>query len=142
MGKKVSKTMKMLSSKSCTLCLLIVLLVGVLVYFYSINLKESFTNDDTDFGTGKKLVLFYADWCGHCNTLKPQWNKAAKQTKNSNVRMVKVNCGEDDKKHQDIVNRYDIQGFPTIKLLNNGKVESDYDGKRDSSSLVTYVNSL
>ena len=62
MGNKFSKTMKMFStkskklfsSKSCTLCLLVVLMIGVLLYFYSNNLRESFVNDDKDFGTGKK----------------------------------------------------------------------------------------
>jgi len=46
MAKLVNKIKKFVSSKNCTLCLLVVLLIGVLVYFFSNKLKESFVNDD------------------------------------------------------------------------------------------------
>ena len=32
---------------------------------------------------GRWVVLFYADWCGHCNAMKPEWNKAVKKLANS-----------------------------------------------------------
>ena len=103
---------------------------------------ETFTNDDIDYGTGKNLVLFYADWCGHCKNIKPVWDSASKKISNENVKMVKVNCGEDNSKHTQIVEKYNIQGFPTIKLLNNGKVEEDYNGGRSVNDLVKFVNGL
>ena len=88
-----------------------------------------------------KVSLYYADWCGHCKNIKPVWNKASKKVK-GDVKMVKVNCGEENEEHQSIVDKYKIEGFPTIKLLNNGKVESDYTGGRDEKDLVNYVNGL
>ena len=121
----------------------VVVFVGSLFYHYSVQqgMIETFVSDDVDYGTGKKLVLFYADWCGHCKNIKPVWNKASKKAK-GDVKMVKVNCGEENEEHQSIVDKYKIEGFPTIKLLNNGKVESDYTGGRDVNDLVNYVNGL
>ena len=141
MAKLVNKIKKFVSSKSCTLCLLIVLLIGVLVYFFSNKLKESFVNDDKDFGTGKKLVLFYADWCGHCKSIHSDWDKASKKVKNKKVTMAKVNCGDESEEHAKIVKKYGVQGYPTIKLLNNGKVEDDYNGGRTHKDFVDYINS-
>ena len=149
MGNKFSKTMKifstkskkLFSSKSCTLCLLVVLMIGVLLYFYSNNLRESFVNDDKDFGTGKKLVLFYADWCGHCKSIHSDWDKAAKKSKNKKIQMAKVNCGDESEEHSKIVKKYGVSGYPTIKLLNNGKVEEDYEGGRSEKDFLSYINS-
>lgn len=138
------------SSKSCLhkLCnspffwITVVVLLCLMFNNKQSYMLESFTNDDIDYGTGKNLVLFYADWCGHCKNIKPVWDSASKKISNENVKMIKVNCGEDNSKHTQIVEKYNIQGFPTIKLLNNGKVEEDYNGGRGVNDLVNFVNGL
>ena len=45
--------------------------------YYYLNLKKSSSVVDHFDNSGKKgtLILFYADWCGHCSTFKPIWNK-------------------------------------------------------------------
>ena len=34
----------------------------------------------------------------------------------------------------------DIQGFPSIMLLNNGKKVKDYDGERTASAFAAFAN--
>lgn len=91
----------------------------------------------------KKLVLdsdelwfieFFAPWCGHCKTLAPEWEKAARQLKG----VVKVGA-VDMTTDQDVGAPYKIEGFPTIKFFGFKKTATDYNGGRDESSIVNYA---
>ncbi|KAG5674681.1 hypothetical protein PVAND_004633 [Polypedilum vanderplanki] len=76
------------------------------------------------------FVAFIAPWCGHCKNLHPEWDKAATQLKG------KVKVGRVDATvEQSLAQKYDIKGFPTIKIFKGGKVE-DYEGGRTASSIV------
>jgi protein disulfide-isomerase-like protein len=128
----------------------LVLFIGSLLYNCIVNKKcmtEGFeANASTfnkDLGSGKILVLFYADWCGHCKTLHPVWDKAATEVNVDGIKMGKVNCGDsNDPAHNAITKKYNINGYPTIYLLNNGKIEAEYDGGRESKDFVNYINNL
>ncbi|CAH2246115.1 disulfide-isomerase A6 [Pelobates cultripes] len=78
------------------------------------------------------LVEFYAPWCGHCQSLTPEWKKAATALKG----IVKVGAVDADK-HQSLGGQYGIRGFPTIKVFgaNKNKPE-DYQGGRSSDAIV------
>ncbi|XP_063357846.1 protein disulfide-isomerase A6 homolog [Cydia amplana] len=84
------------------------------------------------------LVEFYAPWCGHCKNLEPHWAKAATELKG------KVKLGAlDATVHQSMAGRYQVQGYPTIKMFPSGKKTSDsvedYNGGRTSSDIVTWA---
>ncbi|XP_045446332.1 protein disulfide-isomerase A6 homolog [Melitaea cinxia] len=84
------------------------------------------------------LVEFYAPWCGHCKNLEPHWAKAATELKG------KVKVGAlDATVHTAMASRYQVQGYPTIKLFNSGKKTSDsvedYNGGRTSSDIVSWA---
>lgn len=78
------------------------------------------------------LVEFYAPWCGHCQSLAPEWKKAASALKG----IVKVG-GVDADKHQSLGGQYGVQGFPTIKVfgLNKNKPD-DYNGARSAQGIT------
>ena len=83
------------------------------------------------------LIAFYAPWCGHCKKLLPEWTAAATQLKGT-VKIAKV----DATVHQKLAQRYQIQGYPTIKVFAPGKGDKkveEYQGPRDTSGIVHYA---
>jgi thiol-disulfide isomerase/thioredoxin len=83
--------------------------------------------------TSPKMVLFYADWCGHCQALKPDWDAFA-----ANLPHVYSVPQENLPK---ITGYNTANGFPTIVFLNGDKVE-DYKGERNVESLTAFYNKM
>lgn len=73
---------------------------------------------------------FYAPWCGHCQRLTPEYEKAAKALKGiANIAAVdatKENTG------------VSVQGYPTLRFYNDGK-ETDYNGGRTAQDIVNWI---
>ncbi|KAJ1558648.1 protein disulfide isomerase (PDI) protein [Nowakowskiella sp. JEL0078] len=82
------------------------------------------------------LAEFYAPWCGHCKNMAPEYKKAAERLKGI-VKVVAIDCDQ----HKDLCGRYQVKGFPTIKLFGVNKKLSpqDYQGERNSAAFVDYA---
>lgn len=81
------------------------------------------------------MVMFYAPWCGHCKSLKPKWEQAAKQNPNKSVVFARIDCTT----QQSTCGNYGIQGYPTIKAFSPGGKVEDYSGARETHSLLEYA---
>jgi len=78
------------------------------------------------------LVEFYAPWCGHCQSLTPEWKRAASALKG----IVKVGAVDADQ-HKSLGQQYGVQGFPTIKVFgSNKRSPSNYQGGRTADAIV------
>ncbi|CAG5110900.1 Oidioi.mRNA.OKI2018_I69.chr2.g5248.t1.cds [Oikopleura dioica] len=87
------------------------------------------------FVAGKEsLVEFYAPWCGHCKKLRPEYDLAADQLKDEGIQIAKIDC--DAEINKEICGKYEIEGFPTLKIFENGEVKSDYSGPLESLAIV------
>lgn len=82
------------------------------------------------------LVEFYAPWCGHCKKLTPEYAAAAKTLKESDpaVPLGKVDATE----NQELANKYQVQGYPTIKFFVNGEAV-DFNGGRTTAEIVNWI---
>ena len=137
MMKKIKELKGMFAPKNLPRIIILLIILVVLYFVYDKFLKEGFEtqsgNLEDQLNSGTKLVLFYADWCGHCKKIKPVWDETAKEVNVDEVKMIKVNCGEGTDEDQRIMKKYSIDGYPTIIKFVNGKA-SLYQGERDSDS--------
>lgn len=83
------------------------------------------------------LVEFYAPWCGHCQQLKPQYAKAATILKgvDEQIMLAKVDATEEKALGQ----KFEVQGYPTLKWFVDGKLAMEYSGGRDVDAIVRWV---
>ncbi|KAG5322810.1 PDIA6 isomerase, partial [Pseudoatta argentina] len=77
------------------------------------------------------VVEFYAPWCGHCQQLTPEYDKAATALKGV-VKVGAVNADE----HKSLGSKYGVRGFPTIKIFGLDKKPEDYNGPRSAADIV------
>ncbi|CAG0890484.1 unnamed protein product [Darwinula stevensoni] len=78
------------------------------------------------------VVEFYAPWCGHCQSLAPEYQKAATALKG----VVKVGA-VDAAEHTGLGGQYQVQGFPTIKIFHGkGQKPTDFQGSRTAQGIV------
>ena len=93
-----------------------------------------------------EIMFFYVDWCPHCKTAKPAWNDVKSEYENKTINGYKVifteiNCTEETAEVESLMNKYNIEGFPTIKLLKDGQVV-EYDAKPTKETLTQFLNTV
>lgn len=125
---------------------LVVLLVVLLVLW----LVKSFKTEGFESAPNLKpndnecvVTLFYADWCPHCVQFKPIFQKAkdtmtnksctSPQLKGKSLRFEKVDCVA----HPDLAKEYNINGYPTVKLITSSNID-EYSAGRDLDSMNNY----
>jgi thiol-disulfide isomerase/thioredoxin len=137
-----------------TIIIVVVVLFIILAFFYYFNyvspkFKKSYQINEGDFNSSSKqaeLLFFYADWCPHCKTAKPIWNDIKSEFQNKTINGYKVlfteiNCTSENAETEQMMNKYNIEGFPTIKLLKDGQI-IEYDAKPTKETLREFLNTV
>ena len=104
--------------------------------------EESGTPGSTESeGKPVEIILFSVDWCPHCKVARPEWNKVAESTKSINGRKIiftDINCTDETPEVTSVIKQYNIEGYPTIKLIKDGKV-IDFDAKPTEQHLKEFL---
>jgi thiol-disulfide isomerase/thioredoxin len=108
--------------------------------------RENIPKDDSLSTKQATLMLFYVDWCPHCNVAKPEWEslKADYDGKSINgytLSFVEYNCTEVNEELNGLMDKYEIEGYPTIKLIKDNQV-IEYDAKPTKSTMVQFLNTV
>ncbi|XP_034839340.1 protein disulfide-isomerase A5 isoform X1 [Maniola hyperantus] len=94
-------------------------------------------------GTLRKIkhavVMFYAPWCGHCKSTKPEFTEAAEQFADElMVAFAAVDCTT----QQELCSNYNVKGYPTLKYFSYfDKLIQDYSGGRKKADFVSFIHS-
>jgi len=92
-------------------------------------------DNDNDNDNGLILVDVFATWCGPCRASVPFLEEAAKRLVNDKVRVVKI----DSDKENEWTSRCQVQGLPTILLIQNGEIIDRLEGKYATNEIVSFV---
>jgi len=129
-----------LMKKHLPSCLMILCVLLLLIAYVYLKPKEGFECKPSEIDTYVQsseptMVLFYADWCGHCTKLKPIWEEASTQANTDTNRMIKIDVGGKEPENKDLMKKYQIDGFPTILVFQNG-TPVPYKGDRTVDSFL------
>ena len=114
------------------------------------NLNEDLSNDSKRTGESQ-LYFFHADWCPHCKAAKPHVDEiksiydassSGKRVNDYAIYFEYVDCSDD--KNAVVIekmDKYNVEGFPTIKLKYDGKV-ADMDAKPDKETIELFLNTM
>uniref|UniRef100_A0A2A4JWB4 Thioredoxin domain-containing protein n=1 Tax=Heliothis virescens TaxID=7102 RepID=A0A2A4JWB4_HELVI len=84
------------------------------------------------------IIMFYAPWCGHCKSTKPEFVRAAENFADElMVAFGAVDCTTD----QELCANYDVRGYPTIKYFSYfDKNIMDYTGGRKEADFISFIH--
>lgn len=102
-----------------------------------IKYKKKYINLKTMKGGNKnkiRIILFSADWCGHCKRFKPVWKKLKKELNN---KYEFVNYKDNAKE----IKEWNISGFPTIYVANNN-MATQYYGNRTFEAIKDFLKEV
>jgi thioredoxin 2 len=86
-------------------------------------------------GTDLPIVVdFWAEWCGPCKMMAPEFAKAA--TQRPDLRFVKV----DTEDGPDASARYAIRSIPTLALFHGGRELARVSGAMRASQLLDWID--
>ena len=94
--------------------------------------------------TGNWMVLYYAEWCGHCQAMKPEWQKVVEsmtaEHKAEQMQMINIADVISDQIPK-LTHKPDIKGFPTINIYINGKHKSTFSDSspRDAENIRKFA---
>lgn len=95
------------------------------------------TKDNFDDIVAKEklvFVKFFAPWCGHCQAMAEDFKTVATELKGKAV------LGDVDATvEEDLAKKYNIDGFPTLKVFADGEELTDYNGGRDKESMIKFL---
>jgi thiol-disulfide isomerase/thioredoxin len=149
--------MNQMSFSRILMILAVLLIVGVAGYFiymyFQAQKKVSYKPNNEKMPAGSsnetnvaEMMLFYVDWCPHCKTAKPAWEEVKADYENKTINgyrviFTEINCTNESPEIEQLMNKYNIEGFPTIKLVKDGQV-IEYDAKPTKATMEQFLNTV
>ena len=123
--------------------------------YYKLLMQNRNINDESDTQTKEKeykknnkigIVLVFAEWCGHCQALRPTWDDMVKQIDDNKYDVVEINSDNQEEEIQSLKNKYEVDdisvnGYPTIGSIKN-KEFTPYNGSRNIKDLMKWTKTL
>ena len=143
-----------ISTSTIVIILFVMALLGISLYYYftlgkaNASFKHNLEHKQVDpkNNSQAELILFTVDWCPHCKKAQPIWNELKSEYENKTINgytilFTEVNCTNESPEVEKMINKYKIEGYPTIKLLKDGNV-IEYDAKPNKATLEQFLNTV
>jgi thiol-disulfide isomerase/thioredoxin len=123
----------------------------VAVYAYN-NIKAQQKNRFSDVANVNRrnseaiVYFFHVDWCPHCKKALPEWKNFVskydgKEINGYKLKCVDMDCTKETSNITELINRYNIDSYPTIKLIRDSNT-IDFESKITTTSLEKFVNTM
>ena len=92
------------------------------------------------------LVLIFAEWCGHCQALRPTWDDMVEQIDDNKYDVVEINSDNQEEGIQSLKTKYEVDdinvnGYPTVGSIKNNTF-TNYNGGRGIKELIKWTKTL
>ena len=105
---------------------------------YDINLDD-FEHDVIEASHIKPILVdFWAEWCSPCLFLAPTLHKVLEQYE-GNILLAKLEVDEGE--NMKLAVRYQVRGFPTVILFEEGKEVERFSSARSASFIEEFIES-
>lgn len=109
------------------------LVIPIIIFFL---VKTLFKEGFTSVKPYRELLFFTLEGCGHCENMKPAWNLLVQNYgENGQVKLIQVKA----KENQDLVQKYKVEGFPTLLYVKDTKIAAKYGGDRTYEDLIKFL---
>jgi len=131
------------------ICIVIFIVIGI-VYYYKIVYPKYINKDYVDNrefipkdskSNEATLYFFYTEWCPLSKKAEPEWKAFKEEAGESydgvRITFIDVDCD----KNPELADKFNINGYPTIKLVYNDKIY-EYDAKPDRATLAKFLTDI
>ena len=92
------------------------------------------------------VYFFHVDWCPHCKKALPEWQAFSsrydkKEINGYIIKCLDKNCTDETSEVTEFINKYNIDSYPTIKMIRDNKT-IDFETKITNSTLEKFVNTM
>ena len=85
-----------------------------------------------------EIMLFKAEWCGHCQNFKNDWEELQNDKDLKSKYAFKTFDSDNDKEK---IEEYKIKGFPTLFVRKNNKTV-EYSGPMNKLNIEFFISNL
>lgn len=127
---------------SVWICIGILFMLGITYYIYikyiKKDKKEFVPNEEyVDKPIKYECILFYTEWCPHCKKTISEWADYKNGFSDSRAKFTIVDCD----KNKDMAEMYEIDSYPTIVMVLNGK-NYVFDSNFSKESMDKFVSTI
>ena len=159
---RVVKFFRGLSYKTIIITFVVIISLVIIVLYYNKTIKTLFVKNDklqSEYSNSNsieshtnredtnscELLFFHVNWCPHCKTAIPVIDEIRDEYQNKvingyRVIFTDIDCTVETPEIENIISKYKIEGYPTIKLIKDGNI-IDFEAKPTKDSLISFLNS-
>ena len=118
----------------------IALIVTIVLVLFGLWHASSGSSESFQNPTEPTFTMYYADWCGHCKTAKPEFEKlVAKSPMDVNGVKCKIRLVSPEKQPE-LAKGKQIKGFPTFLMETPDGKMVEYKGPRSTDGYLAFIN--